>query len=441
MIQYRKMVRATVALFLIASSLTVSAQTSTSSPYSKFGLGELYGDQLPQFRGMGISTGVRDFDSYFHINVGNPASYSAIRLTTIDVGLYGNYSKMSRGGVSQTNANFNLNHLNFAVPTSEKSALSFGLMPYSSVGYSFSSPTRIDTINVNNVYSGDGGISKAYLGYGIQFGKNISIGFNANYLFGTLKNSQEAQYPISQGALNTKIERKRHVNGLNFDYGAQYNTTINDDLNMVIGYSGNVSSNMHVKESEVVYRTFGNATDHSQNTALDSISFTEGQKKNLTMPMTHKVGISFSKTNKWLVGADAHMANWSDYKEGDPEPNSNPNFANSDLQNSYGFALGGQITPDMTSTSYFNLVDYKLGVKYNKTNVKIGDQDVNEIGVSIGFGLPLPSNRRTSFYKVNFSTEFVQRGSSHVSMVKENFINFRLGFTLNDRWFQRYKYD
>ncbi len=28
-----------------------------------------------------------------------------------------------------------------------------------------------------------------------------------------------------------------------------------------------------------------------------------------------------------------------------------------------------------------------------------------------------------------------------IQLVKENFINFRLGFTLNDRWFQRYKYD
>ena len=435
MIHYRKMVRATVALFLIAFSLTASAQTSTSSPYSKFGLGELYGDQLPQFRGMGISTGVRDFDSYSHINVGNPASYSTIRLTTIDVGLYGNYGNMSRGGVTQTNANFNLNHLNFAIPTSEKSALSFGLMPYSSVGYSFSSPTTIDTLNINNVYSGDGGISKAYLGYGIQFGKNISVGFNANYLFGTIKNSQEAQYPLSQGALNTKIERRRYINGLNFDYGAQYNTTFNDELNMVIGYSGNISTSMRIKESEVVYRTFGNTTDDAQNTALDSISFSEGQKKDITMPMTHKVGISFSKSNKWLIGADAHMANWSGYREGDSNP------VTQDLQNSYGVALGGQITPDMTSTNYFSLVDYKLGVKYNKTNVKIGNQDVNEMGVSIGFGLPLPSNRRTSFYKVNFSTEFVQRGSSDVSLVKENFVNFRLGFTLNDRWFQRYKYD
>lgn len=433
MIQYKRVVRTIIALFFLSLSLPISAQTTTSSPYSKFGLGELRGDQLPQFRGMGgISTGVRNFDSYFNINVSNPASYSGLHLTTMDIGIYGNYGSMSRDGVSQTNANFNLSHLNFALPLSSKSAVSFGIMPYSSVGYRFSSPGKIDTIAINNVYSGDGDISKAYLGYGIQFGKHISLGFNANYLFGKLKNTQEAQYPQSSGALNSKIERSRLINGLNLDYGLQYHTLLGNDLNMVIGYSGNVSSNMRVKESEVVFRTFGSSVGDADNIPLDSISYVEGQRKSLSMPLTHKIGISFNKMNKWMIGADANMSNWSDYREGDVNPG---------LQNSYGFAVGGQFTPDINSTKYFNVVDYRMGFNYNKSNIRINNKDVNEIGVSVGLGLPLPSNRRTSFYKINFAAEFMQRGASDINLVKENFINFHLGFTLNDRWFQRYKYD
>ena len=431
MIHYKMVVRTTIAFLVLALSYNSNAQT-TSSPYSKFGLGELYGDQLPQFRGMGISTGVRSFDSYYNINVGNPASYSGIQLTTIDIGLYGNYGKMTRNDVSQTNANFNLSHLNFAIPTSLKSAFSFGLMPYSSVGYRFSSPSTIDTVSINNVYSGDGGISKVYLGYGMQFGKKLSVGFNANYLFGTLKNIQESQFPSSSGALNTKVEDNRVINGLNFDLGAQFNTEISDDVYLVIGYSSNLSGKMNVKESQVVYRAFGSSSSESESIPLDSISYKDGLKKDMTMPITHKVGISFSKSNNWLIGADAYTSNWSAYREGSYDAG---------LQDSYGIALGGQFTPDITSTKYFNLVDYKLGVKYNKTNIRIDNKDVNEIGVSLGVGLPLPSNRRSSFYKVNFATEFVQRGASDISLVKENFINFRLGFTLNDRWFQRYKYD
>ena len=433
MVQYKRVVRTIIALLFLSVSLSTTAQTTTTSPYSKFGLGELRGDQLPQLRGMGgISTGVRNFDSYFNINVGNPASYSGLRLTTIDAGLYGSYGSLSRDGASQTNASFNLSHLNFAVPISEKSALSFGLMPYSSVGYRFSSPGVIDTVKINNVYAGDGDISKAYLGYGIQFGKHLSIGFNANYLFGKLRNTQEAQYPAASGALNSKVDRNRLINGLNLDYGVQYSAAIGDDLSMVIGYAGNGSPNMYLKESEAVYRTFGSSIGDTENVPLDSIEFSQGQTKGLTMPLTHRVGISFSKVNKWLIGADANVSNWSDYREGDFNPG---------LQNSYGFALGGQYTPDITSTKYFNLVNYRVGFNYNKSNIKIGDKDVNEIGVSVGFGLPLPSSRRSTFYKMNLSAEFVQRGASDINLVKENFVNIHLGFTLNDRWFQRYKYD
>lgn len=432
MLQHKIVARFILALFFFSTTLLVQAQ-STSSPYSKFGLGEMRGNPLPQFQGMGgISTGVRSFDSYYHINVSNPASYSSIRLTSMDMGIHGNYGSMSRDGVSQTNANFNLSHLAFAIPISSQSAMSFGIMPYSSVGYRFSTTGLIDTLNINNVYSGDGDISKAYFGYGIQFGKHFSIGFNANYLFGKLKNAQEAQYPPASGALNSKIEKIRSIYGLSMDYGLQYNTQIGNQLSMVVGYSGNLTNRMRIQESEVIYRTFGSTTGDAESTPLDSIRYIEGNKKTLSMPITHKIGVSFAKTNKWLIGADVSMGGWSEYREGDY----NPGF-----QNSFGVALGGQIIPDITSTKYLNVIDYKFGLRYNRSNIKIDNQDVNEMGVSIGFGLPLLSNRRSAFYKINLAAEYMQRGSANANLVKENFINFRVGFTLNDRWFQRYKYD
>lgn len=434
MIQVKPAIRILLCFLFLVFSLGATAQTSTSSPYSKFGLGELHGDQLPQSRGMGgISTGIRSLGAYYDINVSNPASYSGIRLTTFDIGVFGNYSSMSRGDIKQTNANFSLDHINFAIPVSQKSAFSFGLLPYSSVGYRYSDLGSLDTISINNVYSGEGGISKAYLGYGIQFGKHFSIGFNANYLFGTLKDSKEAQFPQSAGALNTKIENHKAINGLNVDYGVQYSTLINDDLAFVLGYAGNAGGTLRLKESQVAYRTFGSSTGDTENTPLDSISYTEGLRKDLSMPMTHKVGFSFNKRNKWLLGADVHYSNWEVFKEGDYTPPG--------IQNSYGIALGGQLVPDITSVKYFNLVDYRFGLKYDKTFVNIDGQDVNEMGITIGLGLPLPSNRGASFYKINFAAELMQRGSASNGLIKEQFINFHLGFTLNDRWFRRYQYD
>lgn len=433
MIQVKHVICTFFGLVFMVFFIPLHAQTSTSSAYSKFGLGELHGDQLPQLRGMGgISTGIRSLGAYYDINVSNPASYSAIRLTAIDIGVFGNYGSMSRGDTKQNNANFSLDHINFAIPVSKKSALSFGLLPYSSVGYRYSEVGSLDTIPITNVYSGEGGISKAYLGYGIQFGKHFSVGFNANYLFGKIKANKEAQFPISAGALNSKIENSKAINGLAIDYGIQYSSLLSDDLALVVGYAGNAGGKLNLEESEVAFRTFGSSTGESENTALDSIVFTEQDPMKLTMPMTHKFGISFNKRNKWTVGADVHYTNWETYREGDYNPG---------LQNNMGIALGGQLVPDITSVKYFNLIDYRLGLKYDKTFIAISGNDVKERGITLGLGFPLPSNRGSSFYKINFAAEFMQRGSSDNGLIKEQFINFHLGFTLNDRWFRRYQYD
>lgn len=411
----------------------VLAQSNTSSPYSQYGLGELRGEHLPQLRGLGgISTGIRGLGSYFNINSSNPASYSGIRLMTIDIGVYGNLSTQERANIKQNTSDFSLGYLSFAVPVTVKSALSFGLLPYSDLGYRYSSPSTVNDIDVNNVYSGEGGLSKAYFGYGIQLGKNFSIGANAGYLFGKLENSQEVQFPLNTGALNSRIENTRTFNGFAFDYGIQYFTNIGDDFGLVIGYAGNAGKSIHSKEKEAAIRSFGNASPTEENIAVDTINLIQSSLKDVTMPIEHKLGFSLSKRNKWLLGADFHYGQWSDFKEGD---------LNSGFEDSYGVAIGGNITPDYTSNKYLSLIDYRFGFRYDKTNLKINNQNINDMAVTVGLGLPLASNRQTTFYKINFSAELGQRGSLENSLVKEKYVTLRLGFTLNDRWFQRYQYD
>jgi len=433
MIQFNLPIRKLAFVALLFASSGVLAQTNTSSPYSKFGLGEIRGEHLPQLRGMGgISTGVRSLGSYYNINSNNPASYSAIRLMAIDIGVYGNLSTQERDNVKQNNYDFSLGYLSFAVPVTTKSAMSFGIQPFSDVGYRYSSPGTIDTIPISQVYSGSGGISKAYLGYGIQIGKHFSVGANAGYLFGQIENSQEMQFPLDAGALNSKVENERNFNGFTFDYGLQYFTTINDDYGLVIGYSGNSGKSIRSKESQATTRTFGNSKVNEENVPLDTIQTFAGSYKDVIMPMQHKVGFSFTKRNHWLVGADFNYGKWSDFKEGDLSP---------DFKDSYGFAVGGNFTPDYTSNKYLKVVDYRVGFRYDKTHLQIQNQQINDMAITVGLGLPLPSNRQSTFYKINFSADLGQRGSLSNNLVKENYLTLRLGFTLNDRWFQRYQYD
>jgi hypothetical protein len=92
--------------------------------------------------------------------------------------------------------------------------------------------------------------------------------------------------------------------------------------------------------------------------------------------------------------------------------------------------------------SYLALIDYRLGFIYEDTYLNINNVDIKRYAVTFGFGIPLPHDRASSaFYKVNFSAEVGKRGTLEGGLVQENYVNLHLGFTLNDRWFQRFKFE
>jgi hypothetical protein len=72
-------------------------------------------------------------------------------------------------------------------------------MPYSELGTATGSqPLTWNGLPIptpNYLYSGDGGLSKFYLGYGIGIGKHLSIGANVSYIFGNLKETQSTEIP------------------------------------------------------------------------------------------------------------------------------------------------------------------------------------------------------------------------------------------------------
>ena len=417
------------------------AQSTTNSPYSKFGVGNLRGSYLPQNRAIGnLAFGISTIGGYQNINVSNPASYSHIRLTTFDVGAYTNSQTLSRGNASEKSFNGSLNHLNLAIPVTKKSALSFGLLPYSNFGYQFKNSARVDTFAVDQLYTGEGGLSKAYVGYGFALGKHFSFGTNLSYVFGNLKQQRSTEFvDVSNiGFLNARTENNYSVGGLNIDFGTQYITPINDKTRLTIGYAGGVKTQLNTTSTILSTRYKKVPIIDPKNPGefeeirTDTTSFKENAPGKLTLPSNHNIGFSIEKTNKWLVGADLRLANWSQFQNDGPNQN---------LNNSWGFSVGGQIIPNVNAvTNYFKLMDYRMGLSYDKTFLNINNTDIAVKTVNFGLGFPLASNR-SAFYKLNLTGEIGQRGTLKNDLVKENFFNVYIGFTINDRWFQKYKYD
>lgn len=316
------------------------------------------------------------------------------------------------------------------MPVTKKSALSFGLLPYSNFGYEFKNQSqKVDTFSVDQIYAGEGGLNKAYLGYGIGLGKHFSIGVNMSYVFGNLKETKATEFTNYVGFLNSKTVNNNAIGGLNFDLGLLYVTSINDKTKLTIGYTGGVKSQLNTKFSQLSTRF---QTVNDADFTADTTNFKNEVEGNLTLPSNHNFGFSIEKLNKWLIGADLRIANWSEFKKS----------GSSDvLNNTWGFSVGGQITPNANAvTNYLKLMDYRMGINYDKSYVAIGNRDIDVKSLNFGLGFPLVSSR-SAFYKINVATELGVRGTLDNNLVKENFFNIHLGFLINDRWFQKYKYD
>ncbi|MEO6150468.1 MAG: hypothetical protein ABIN95_04895 [Mucilaginibacter sp.] len=439
-----KYTRIFITFLFAAIAFNAGAQngSTTSSPYSKYGIGDIDPQLTPQSAGMGgIGVATNTVSGFSTINFLNPASYATINLTTIDVAVFGSTVKLIRDGQgSQSSKNFRLNHLAFAIPVTKRSALSFGLLPYSQVGYdyrqsqaNFGSGLPSDTNAVDFSYSGEGGLTKAYLGYGFGIGKHLLLGANVSYIFGNIKNYRTTAIPSLYGSYDTRVEQSSSIQGINYDFGAQYIVDISETNKLTFGYSGSANTKLNVQNSDFVSHFTSDGTGN-ENIPLDSIVKNVGPKSKLQLPMINRFGVSYRMGEKLLLGADYSMGKWSDLTIAG---------TSAGLKDSRTINAGAQFTPNINKLgNYWALVDYRVGFLWNETYLHVNNNDIKQYALTIGLGLPLrPGPSNTSFYKINVSAELGTRGRLANQLVKENYINIRLGFTLNDKWFQRYRFD
>ncbi|MGY4383119.1 hypothetical protein ACVWYN_000138 [Pedobacter sp. UYP24] len=423
------------AILILLTSISVEAQVTSQSPYSGYGIGTFKGSLLPQLRAMGgISTGVFRPSIDNLINIQNPATFSGINLATIDIAATGTFTQLKQGGITEKSFNSTLGHIAFAFPIVKgKTGISFGILPYTELGYKFNSVSKIDTNTVNYPHSGEGGLTKTYIGLGHQLGDHFRVGGNVEYLFGNLIETVSTELQTSP-AINSRIQNKNSVGGISFSYGAQYEIPLTTKSRITLGYSGSSPSRINSKKTQVITQYL--KTSGVEEAAFDTVAFIDNNSAKLKLPLIHNFGVSIQRDDKWMVGADFRTGKWSKYSLDGATTNQQ------NLQDSWGVSLGGQITPDFTSIgNYFKRVDYRFGVSYDKSYIKLANgDDVKQMGVSFGLGLPLaPNVVRTSFYKMNITAELGKMGSITNGNVEENYLKLHLGFTLNDSWFRRYK--
>ena len=155
-------------------------------------------------------------------------------------------------------------------------------------------------------------------------------------------------------------------------------------------------------------------------------------KTDLSMPSVTIFGLGISKPKKWFIGAEYTSITSSVFS------NDLISIENSEFEDSSKISFGGFYIPDYASFSKFwNRVVYRAGFYSEKTGLVINNESINEFGISFGLGIPAGG----LFSNVNTTVEFGKRGTTNEDLVEENFVNFQLSLSLNDRWFIKRKYN
>lgn len=490
---------------MIFLSFFSQAQTSTSSPYSRYGMGSMEPSGLAASTAMGGCYTAFQNDTLIplFINPGNPASYSTNRITTFEIGGRASSTNFisDAGNVKKTNSGFN--YISLAVPIKKNMGLAMGLTPFSNVGYNATTTGNVDSIGqLNYNYQGTGGINRVFLGFAIRpFDKqyrrfynsrsyrtlrdsgyvvkhykahetdtsltdtvifksnasaiarhrkfwlsalsSLSLGTNLNFLYGTIDYYSYAYFPYSYGSVfNTKQTTETSVHDIYYQGGAQ--------MFFDVSHFGKYKLKKNLK----IILGYTVSLPKKVAATASQVAYTfSSQTSGVEQPYDT---FYYKPSAKGSIYIPIMQSIGLGFKHGDNltvlldagyQQWSKYSFFgdNQKLRDSYSAAIGFQYLPQRAAVgsnlAYLKRINYRLGARYNSGNLVFNNHAIAQYAVSVGLGLPSGGGRFKLFTMVNISLEYGINGTTSDGLIKEKYIRGVLGLTFNDRWFIKTKYD
>ncbi len=425
------MLKRIIYIFLLLISLTTYGQRTSSSPYSFFGIGQQYNSQTVEQASMG-GIGAA-YSNFYHLNFINPASLADLKFATYTIGLNSSSLTVKDFSGKQSTTSIGISYANIGFPISKNAGLAFGLRPNTAVGYSLINiinDTNGDPQEVTRFY-GSGGTSKIYASFGIKLFNAVNLGFEADYVFGKTENNilnQKANVRLA-----TKNNESVTVRGGGLKIGAIYKKVFNNKLQLSLGSSVKLENNLTTKGNEYLYSLA--IGSNAQETPKDTL-YNSSVNGKLINPLKTVLGVGLGKADKWYAGIDYEFQKALDFQRTLISSNQTFIFGESNR-----ISIGGHYIPRVNSiTSYWERITYRVGLRFENTGLLVKASNsaefnkIKDFGISFGLGLPLKD-----LSNLNLGVEYGKKGSTINNLIQENYFNFRLSLSLNDRWFQKRK--
>lgn len=404
-------------ILLLASihiSFITFAQNTTSSPYSMFGLGEIESKGNIRSEGMG-GVGVA-FGSESSINILNPASYTGIDKSafTFELAGMGKISNMKSSSMEETVNDGNLSYVSFGFKTKDWWAMSFGLQPYSSIGYKINNSRIIEGTDIpySNTIEGLGGINRLYVGNSFKY-RNLSFGVNASVLFGSITLNEVNEFDLSN-INGVETESTYYLQNVFFDYGLLYKFKLGR-LKYSVGATFTNEQNL-VSEFE----------SKTLSTSGELLRSEEDVAKSILIPQHGSAGLAIEIPNRLIFALDYSLQDWSE---------SIFYSSSAEYKVSQDIRFGIEYKPErLYNKSYFRFMDYRIGAHYSDSYLELYGIPIVEKGVSVGFGLPFRN------LKFDLSLEYGTKGSTQNNLIKEDYYKVKFGIIMKQQWFQKRKF-
>lgn len=445
--------RYSLAIFFSFLLIVVKAQLTTTHPLSSYGIGEYNTSSNAISTALGyVNTSMIDSGM---VNFYNPSSYSRLSKgnTLLSIGIDTELSQYSQGELTEYKISSMVDHFSLALKMNRMMGMSFGLKPYSKVGYEFSENIYTGVDSLRYTYTGRGSLQDVYVGFAIspiQTAKTqLSVGFNTSYLFGFVSNDRKSELltgSTDQGGISSDVTR---LSAFHYELGGHFEQQIGLRHKLLIGFSFDPSQRFKATIDNELYT----ASNINLPDSYDTISYSrnEGSVEALS---SYELGVKYqfffretkrkSNTRRPNLTLLASYKKWNGIRSDFQELSSNWEIGQADKWSiGLSFSPETKLFANVATLKGYEKLKYRLGVYQITTPFASNSGTYTDRGTTFGIGIPILA--QMSLSSLNFAFVLGQKGTGQDNDLKENYLGFNFGMVFSpsafEKWFRKRKLD
>lgn len=401
-------------LLIMFSVIGAMADNGINSPYSRYGVGVLADQSLGTNRQMGgLGYALR---SHRFVNLKNPASFSTADTLTMlfEAGFSMQNVNFKEGNkrINAKNASFDYVAMQFRL--CKGLGMSAGFLPYSNVGYSFSTTSSQGTNEVHSeTYNGTGGLYQPYIGLGWSPFSWFAAGVTGSYIYGDITHQVVSEFANSTNRSKTY---NAIIRNYKVDFGVQFMSKLAAKHHLTLGATYSLGHDMNAKTTLT-------------ETTLDATNETS-IPSGFVLPNTYGGGFAYRYDDQWTIGADYTYEQWSAATFFD---------AISTGTDRSKISIGVEYSPKELSKNLLKMMNYRAGIHYAQPYTRInGHEGCDEYGISAGVSVPFYNNNNSySHGTLHISGQFIHLRPRSAGLITENYLRINIGITFNESWFMK----